>query len=132
MVNCKKCNKQITDPSDINVLALLGIKPITMCNACYASRERGITRHLFYYPKWFPLNSKPFIIILILATIIFSIIIVAILLGSGTATVNGEPTELSFGVKALIALLLLVVLGWQWILWFTARSEVNKTKSSHQ
>ncbi|MBS3125957.1 hypothetical protein J4453_00750 [Candidatus Woesearchaeota archaeon] len=132
MVNCKKCNKQITDPNDINVLALLGIKPITMCNTCYASRERGITRHLFYYPKWFPLNSTPFIIILILATIIFPIIIVAIFLGSGTAAVNGEPTELSFGVKTLIALLFLIILGWQWILWFIAKSAVNKTKSSYQ
>jgi len=130
MVNCEKCNKRITDPNDVNVLALLGIKPTTMCNDCYASRERAIIRHMFYHPKWFPLNSTPFIIILILATILLSVVIVAILFGNATATVNGEPAELSFGVRVLIALLLLVVLGWQWILWFIAKSAVNKVRFS--
>ncbi len=130
MVNCNKCNKQITDPNDVNVLAFFGIKPTTMCNSCYASRERGITRHLFYYPKWFPLNSTPFIIILILATIIFSIIIVAIFLGAGTATVNGEPTEMSIGVKILLSMGFIIILGWQWALWLIAKNKVNAIQSS--
>ncbi len=129
MINCKKCNKQITDSKDINVLALFGIKPTTMCNDCYASRERGITRHFFYYPRWFPINSTPFIILLVLFTIIFLGIIIAIFLGQGgTATINGKPTELSSGIKTLISLLFLVVLGWQWTLWFIARGKVNKIK----
>ena len=132
MVNCNKCNKQITDPKDINVVALFGIKPTTMCNNCYASRERGITRHLFYYPKWFPINSTPFIILLVIATIVFLGIIIAILLGQGgTATINGKPTELSFGVRLMIVFLLLIVLVWQWILWFISRSFVSRIKFSH-
>ena len=110
MVNCTKCNKKITDPNDINVVALLGIKPIYLCNNCYSSRERGIARNLFYYPTMFPINSKSFIIILVVATILFSIIIVAVLFGGGTAVVNGEPTKISFGVRILIALLIMVVL----------------------
>lgn len=58
MVNCKKCGKEITDQNDFNMLAFLGVKPVSFCNACYSARERGVTRHLFYIPKGFPINAS--------------------------------------------------------------------------
>lgn len=128
MIKCDKCGKQITNPKDVNVVALFGIKPVKMCNNCYASKERGLTRHYFYHPRWFPLNSIPFTIILIFLTIIFSIGIIATISAGGTISVSGKPVALSVGIKFVIVLLLSVLLGWQWILWLIARKYVNATK----
>lgn len=123
MINCNKCNKKIKDSNDVNVLALFGIKPTTMCNSCYASRERGITRHLFYYPRKFPINSKPFILILSLVSVIWLILVIGTLLGK--AEVSGSST----GVTILLFTIAIILMGWQWVLWFIAKGKVNAAKN---
>lgn len=130
MVKCDKCNKQITDSKDVNVVALFGIKPVTMCNNCYAARERGITRHMFYHPKWFPLNSLPWTISLIIGTLLLLVVISIILFNNSiTSTANGQATEFSIGWRLLISFIISLLLAWQWTLWIIARNKVNVLRS---
>jgi hypothetical protein len=120
MVNCKNCNKQITDSKDVNVLALFGVVPTTMCNDCYASRARGITRYYFYYPRWFAINSKPFIILLVLIS--------ARVLFIASLVIFGKTTEAFPGGELIFISILFILLAWQWILWFIARKTMKRVK----
>ncbi len=122
MVNCDKCGKKIKDKYDINVVALLGFKPVKLCNSCYASKERGITRHLFYIPPKFPLNSKLYPIGGVFIIIIFLWLVPALLFAG--KTLEGEPA--SIFLKIFITSLFGAFLLWYWVLWFIARSVINK------
>lgn len=117
MVSCDKCGKRINDPKEVNVLAFLLVKPVTMCNNCYALRERGYLRHILYVPRMFPINSKPFFVLLIIATLFLIIIISAIFKQAGF-----------FSAQFLVALLISLIIIWAWRLWFIARNVVNQVK----
>lgn len=130
MVNCKKCNKALTDPKDVNVVALLGIIPKTLCNSCYALKERGFTRHLFYIPKYFPINSKPFLAIIILMLALWLLVTVLIFASVGEWTVEGEVVEEGppIWIKFLIVFILFLIVAYVWILYIVARGIINKVE----
>lgn len=119
MIKCDICGKAINDPKDVNVLALFNLVPRTFCNKCYAEKERGITRHLFYAPKQ-PINGKLFIIGLSIFTVIGLFLLLAL-------TFNFGETNQSIGNTGRIFFMVfvLLVIGWEWILWFIARGRVN-------
>lgn len=129
MIKCNGCGKEITRKDDANVLALFGIVPRTFCNNCYASRERGILRNFVYFPDKYPLNSKMFIILLIIGTIIYLGAISFLAFGSTqTANINGELTTLSAGLKIFFSFIISIGLLWYWILYFIARNKLSKLK----
>lgn len=122
-MRCKNCGKLISEKKDANILAFLGFVPKSFCNNCYSSKERGLWRHLFYFPKQ-PINSRIYKFKLWLLTLFalgfFIIMILSI--------------NLSGGLKQAILLLiipLLLLLGvviWLWILHFIAKRKLSKLK----
>ena len=126
-MNCDSCGKQITRKDDVNVLAFLGFVPKTFCNNCYSSRERGILRNFLYYPNKYPLNSKMFIIFLIIGSIILLGAVLLLAFGSTqTANINGESTPLSGGMKIFFSFIILIALLWNWVLYVIARSKMSR------
>jgi len=123
MVNCYKCNKQITNPKDVNVVAFLGLIPRKLCNNCYSSKERGLWRG-FYFPHT-PLNSVLYTISLIVATIILSIALIVVIFGGQISDTSNVSPEIG---KLMIISLIVLVLVWQWILFIIARITVNEIK----
>lgn len=129
MINCKKCNKQIISKDDINVTALLGLIPKAFCNDCYSRAERGIKRHMFYVPRWWPINSTVFKIVLGGGTAILILAAIAIFSGQGQWKVGGEEaqaSEVSLGAKITLIAIMSILVVWFWALFFIARNMVNK------
>lgn len=121
MTSCDKCYKRITDFKDINVVALLGVVPKSFCNDCYASRERGLLRGIYYPPKY-PLNSWSFNISLIFATIL-------LLVFSFILFITDSTPEFPSIVKYSLAVLMIIIVIFQWILLVIARNRVNAVKN---
>lgn len=125
VVNCSNCHKEITNLKDVNVTALLGILVKTWCNDCYAARERGILRHIFYKNNIAPLNSTYYTLTLSVTTIIIGVVAIAMVGGKGTwTTVGGQPPTLSSLIP--YAIIVFIILAWGWALWIVARRIVRK------
>lgn len=122
MIKCDICGNNITRSDDVNVLALFGVKPTTFCNDCYAKKERGIVRNVFYFPAKYPLNSTLFTLGLVLFSIIGAIFLVAMLLNYAILPA-GWVGGLAFTIVIILVML------FEWTLWFTARRRVRQAQS---
>jgi uncharacterized ion transporter superfamily protein YfcC len=54
---------------------------------------------------------------------------VAIFLDGGASST--DPTKMGYGAKIVVLLLVLIIVGWQWVLWFMARVKKKQIKSSY-
>ena len=120
MEHCDKCKKNITEKENANVLAFLGVVPKTLCNDCYARKERGFSRHLLYFPKH-PINSKIYIVGLLIGTIIISLLVLMMLCSK---EFYNEWKNDDMGLIYFFAILL----SWYWILHFVTKRKIKKLK----
>ena len=133
MVTCRSCGKNIANREDVNVLALLGVKPVTFCNNCYASKERrSLVRHALYFPQY-PLNGRIFAITLAVITIIM-IIVALLIITTDTAKmmVGGAAAPASLELRLIFASIIIIILLWFWSLWIRARNIMNQASSRRQ
>lgn len=116
MVSCKQCGKKITNPNDVNVLAMLGVVPKTFCNGCYSAKERGLMRHIAYWPRQ-PINGTLFKIRFAFLTLIWIVVL-------AFAVFRREASY--FFIAAFFSLLVL----WYFALWRSARNTVREVEKS--
>ena len=116
MITCNNCGKKITDPKDVNVLAMFGVVPRTFCNGCYSSKERGFARHILYWPKQ-PINGTLFIVRFAFLALIWLAVLAYALV---------SKTSGSWMIAALFSLIVL----WYFLLWRSARNTVKKVEAA--
>ena len=122
-MHCKNCGKLISEKKDANILAFLGFVPKSFCNNCYSSKERGLWRHLLYFPKQ-PINSRIYKFKLWFLT--FFALVFFVIMAISISLLGEFKQVLLLLIIPLFFLLAIVI--WFWALHFIAKRKLSKLK----
>lgn len=120
-VKCIKCQKIITEKTDINIM-LYFLKIQIYCNNCYSSLGRGMEQH-FGYSKY-PINSATTKFLTWFMTIL---LILGLLLLPFYPLLNFIPLDTRITAAILMPLWIALVY-FMWKAHFNAKKIINKLK----